>query len=297
MDVDVARHEVVTDLVPSPVHVALLRHPDLGSVVGADPVPLVVALHGGAQGAAFADTIAVLASEAWSAGDLPPCVIALPHSGRSFWVDRFDGSARWETFVRTSLVDEVRALDPRCADGPTGLLGVSMGGLGVLRLAFKYPEQFAAVAALEPGIDAGMTWDDIDTSATSVRGDAFYEQFHGSPVDVAHFDANHPPAIAVANHDAIVAAGIQIYLECGDEDALKLYDAAELLHRLLWDHGIKHEYHLVRGADHLGQSLGRRFNEALAFLGRAFVPPPPDPQVEALRAFLASGASLDAVGG
>src|SRR5262245_6174793 len=57
----------------------------------------------------------------------------------------------------------------------------------------------------------------------------------------------------------------------------------EFLHRLLWDHKISHEYHLVRGADHVGRTIRPRAMEALAFLTRVLNPPPPDPEAEATR--------------
>jgi len=289
VDPHVRHHEVASELVPSPVAVAFVVHPDVMSGNLGAPIPRVLALHGGGGGGGFAEQIAALAADAWASGELPPAVIAVPQSGRSFWVDTHDGSARWETFLRDELPGAMAAHVPSCAGGPLALLGISMGGLGVLRMAFRTPDRFVAVAALEPGIDAGRSWSDVDPSATGVRSLDLYERFHGAPVDADHFDDNHPPALLEARADAIAASGLQIYLECGDEDALGLYDAAELLHRLLWDRGIRHEYHLVRGADHIGRTLAPRFAEAIGFLGRALDPPGPDPAAEAFRAFVAGG--------
>jgi S-formylglutathione hydrolase len=285
-DPQLSRHEVESDLVPSPVEVALVVHPDVVSGQAGAAVPLVLALHGGGGGAGFAEQIAALTADAWASGHLPPSVVAIPQSGRSFWVDTFDASARWESFLRDEAPGAIAARVPSCATGPLALLGISMGGLGVLRLAFRSPDRYVAVAALEPGIDAARSWAEVDPDATGVRSLDLYERFHGSPVDGHHFDANHPPAMLEAGADAIAASGLQIYLECGDEDALGLYDAAELLHRQLWDRGIRHEYHLVRGADHIGRTLAPRFAEAIGFLGRALDPPGPDPVAEAFRAFV-----------
>ncbi len=39
----------------------------------------------------------------------------------------------------------------------------------------------------------------------------------------------------------------------------------EFLHRILFDAGLSHEYRLVRGADHLGETLGPRFQDAFGF--------------------------------
>ena len=214
-------------------------------------------------------------------------MVAVPQSGRSFWLDHADGSELWETFLTTDLPAAARDAMPVGAASPTALLGLSMGGLGVLRLAFRHPGDYVAVAALEPAVESALAWDEVDhDDLDAVRSLDLYESFHGSPVDPDHFAANHPPAQIVAGADTLRAADLAIYLECGDEDVLGLYEAAELMHRLLYDRGIRHEYHLVRGADHVGATLPRRFAEAVAFLGRALRPPPPDPVAAGLRQLL-----------
>ena len=66
-----------------------------------------------------------------------------------------------------------------------------------------------------------------------------------------------------------------------------LFEGSEFLHRVLYDAGIKHEYHLVRGADHLGRTVRPRSMEALQFLTRDLIPPPPDPGAAPTRKTLA----------
>ena len=75
----------------------------------------------------------------------------------------------------------------------------------------------------------------------------------------------------------ILAAGLQIYLDCGDEEMFLLFERTEFLHRVLYDASIKHEYDLVPGADHLGRTVRPRSVEAVQFLIRVLIPPPPDP--------------------
>ena len=69
--------------------------------------------------------------------------------------------------------------------------------------------------------------------------------------------------------------GLSIYLEVGDQDLLLLYldQGTEFVHRVLFDAGISHEYRLVKGADHVGASVGPRFLDALSFIGRQINPP------------------------
>ncbi|MBD3646970.1 MAG: hypothetical protein HUJ31_05830, partial [Pseudomonadales bacterium] len=78
--------------------------------------------------------------------------------------------------------------------------------------------------------------------------------------------------MAIDAADRIRSSGLQIYVEAGDEDQFWLYEGAEFLHRVLWDQKIRHEYHLVRGAEHVGPSMGPRSEEAIRFLFRSLEP-------------------------
>lgn len=74
-------------------------------------------------------------------------------------MDFRDGSERWESFILFDVLPFVR----RSAHVSRGrehsfIGGWSMGGLGSLRIAFKHPEPFAAVAALEPAIEPAVAW-------------------------------------------------------------------------------------------------------------------------------------------
>jgi S-formylglutathione hydrolase len=79
-----------------------------------------------------------------------------PHGQRSWWADRvcaeFDPKVTPEKYLLQSVVgffQERWDLGPRAI----GLLGISMGGQGALRLAFKYPAVFPVVAAISPAIE------------------------------------------------------------------------------------------------------------------------------------------------
>lgn len=83
-------------------------------------------------------------------------VCVCPHSQRSWWADRicaeFDPQTTPERHLLQSIVPFFRErwdISPR----GIGLLGISMGGQGALRLAFKHPDMFPVVAAISPAIE------------------------------------------------------------------------------------------------------------------------------------------------
>lgn len=252
-------------LVPSPVaYTAMLP---LG-YENAQDLPLLLALHGGDGIGGFA-FIQATVQAAWASGELAPCVVVIPNSGRSFWLDWRDGTQKWETFMIKEFIPHLRTtFKVGKTASKTALIGHSMGGLGGLRLAFKYPDQFGGVAALESAIEPTFNYADIHVRNSFFRPPALMESFFGKPVDTAYWEANNPANILVARAAQIQASGLQIYLDVGDRDILNTFDGVEFLHRVMWDHGIDHEYRIVRGGDHWGRTVPPRFRDGMRFLTR-----------------------------
>jgi pimeloyl-ACP methyl ester carboxylesterase len=107
-----------------------------------------------------------------------PCVC--PHGERAWWGDRvcaeFDPATTPAAYIRQSVLPWMK--EKLGSEPPAiGLFGVSMGGQGALRLAFRHPQQFPVVAALSPLIDMqkwhGRGWplDTIYETAEDARQD------------------------------------------------------------------------------------------------------------------------------
>jgi len=272
-----------SDLVPQPVEYAVLL-PD-GYEDAKEPFPLLYYLHGGGgDGPSFLNRTQQVFEQVWNDRRLPKLVAVAPSVTRSFYMDFKDGSQKWEQLLIGPFLSHVRQTY-HLRQGRDGLFvsGVSMGGMGSLRLAFKHPELFAGVAALEPGIEPALAFKDIQFEDRFWRADVLFEAIFGKPLDEEYWALNNPANVVIKNAERIRSSRLGIYLECGDEDSFGLDRGTEFLHRILRDNRIPHEYHLVRGADHLGRTLGPRLQEALEFLGNLINPPPPDPIVENLR--------------
>lgn len=99
-----------------------------------------------------------------------------PVTGRSWWTDHiwpeFDATISAEGYVRQHVLPFVaehwKARPPQLA-----LLGVSMGGQGALRMAYKSPNVFPTVAAISPAIDFQKRIDEgVDPGLEFMYGDA-----------------------------------------------------------------------------------------------------------------------------
>jgi S-formylglutathione hydrolase len=149
-----------------------------------------------------------------------------------------------------------------------------MGGYGALKIAFARPEAFRGVAAVEPMLEPALRAAEVrPRNRFYVWGDDLPTALLGPDRDPVLFEQDNPANRAVRNADRLRAAGLPIYLECGDDDALLFQDGAEFLHRVLWDLDLSHEYRLTAGADHVGTSLLPRLRSAFTWLGNRLSPP------------------------
>lgn len=268
-------------LVPAPVEYNALL-PD-GYDAAKEPLPLLLFLHGGGGDKSFLNRMRPIIDEMWKAGTLPPMVVVTPSASRSFYMDFKDGSQKWETFIVTDFLEHLRSRF-KVTKERKGRCSSAFRWAGWARCGWaSSTPKVRGLAALEPGIDPVLKWKDLSARYKFYRGPDLMQTIFGKPFDEAYWEANNVATIAVNEAGKLRAAKLGIYIEAGDEDLFYLHEATEFLHRILWDQKIPHEYHLVRGADHVGRTIRPRAMEGLAFLARLLNPPPPDPEVEAAR--------------
>jgi len=159
-----------------------------------------------------------------------PCVC--PHGQRSWWVDRICAEFDHEISPERHLLDHVLlffkerwGLTPRAI----GVMGISMGGQGALRLAFKHPHLFPVAAGIASALDyyerygEGLPLDDLYDSKEQCRQDTAL--MHVPPT-------NYPPHIFF----------------CVDPDDDMWYRGNDRLHEKLSALGIAHTMDLVTRA-------------------------------------------------
>ena len=247
----------------------------------AERYPLLIQLHSGGgsnkdmenfRALSVGGGMGWLLDQAIENGLVAPIVSVMPSAGRAFYMNFRDGSQKWEDFVMKDLLPYVRK-NFNVVQGREGtfITGISMGGMGSLRMAVKYPEVFQAVASMEPAIDPALAYDEVTLRNKLNRPDTLVKQIYGDPIDKDYWAANNPATIISVDPSRLL--GLGIYLEVGDQDLFYIDQGTEFVHRVLFDAGISHEYRLVKGADHVGPSLVPRSLDAFAFIGRQLNPP------------------------
>jgi len=241
---------------------------------GSGPFPLCIVLMGGGGSRQSLVDCQPLFDRWWSEGVLAPMVFATPSAGMSYYLD-------WDRFIVDDFIPHLRAT---CnIENTAAITGISMGGYGALKMAFAYPEQFAAVAVMNPMLEPGLSDTQIGARNKIHHATGGPPRLIGPARDPEVFAANNPVNRAIANASRIRESALPIYLEAGDNDFVNAHDGTEFLHRVLWDLDISHEYHLIRGADHGGPTFRPRMRATYAWLSAALAARTPgEPSAEDL---------------
>ncbi len=253
-------HEIRSEIRGQNVPVSVILPPNFSE--SDRDLPLLIHLHGGGGDRNTLIGMSDLYTHMFSSEILPSMVVISFSGGPGSF---YYGS--WEEFVIKELPAWANqtfgtSLDPK----KTLMTGISMGGYGTLKIAFKNPDRFKAIAPMEPAIMPILEWPGENTRASWWLPKASVEAIWGSQSGPEKFLQDNPANLVDINAQQIKDSELDIYLEVGDQDFIQLQDGAEFLHRVLWDNDIPHEYHLVRWADHVGLSLNDRIIEAHAFL-------------------------------
>ncbi len=209
-------------------------------------------------------------SELRREGKVGDFVILAPGGGHTFYLNSENGKVRWEDFFLKEFMPQMekkyRIEGTRTARGITG---VSMGGYGALRLAFKYPNEFTAVSAQMPALIANLPKDmsaGTPGSPGAVLGDAF-----GSPFSRAYFDRNNVFYFARTD-SASSLKRLKIYFDVGSSDDYGFEQGAQELDQLLKSRGIPHKFHIYPGR-HDAQFVIRHFGDVMEFQWKAIGAP------------------------
>ncbi len=277
--------QIKSEFVPSPVEYDVLL--PKGYENSNKTYPLMLFLHGGGnRDSNFLNRIGPVIWDTWEKKNAPEMVIVTPNCNRSLYMDYKDGSEKWESFIIREFLPYLQK-EYRVTPGVknTFIGGISMGGLGSLRLGFKHLDKFRAIVSFEPGIEPAFEWKEVKTIDKFYRQKNFMEKIFGSPIDDDFWKKNNPAYIVRENADKIRRSEIKIYLEVGTEDFFGLFRGAEFLHRALFDRNIRHEFRYVYGADHLGVSFRERISNGFSFLNRVINPLEEPPEVIKAREF------------
>ena len=197
----------------------------------------------------------------WEQKKIGEFVIITPEADNSFYINSKDGQVKYEDFFIREFMPQMekkyRLLGTRQG---RAISGVSMGGYGALRLAFKYPGKFVSVAAHMPALLEQLPLGSGDAGFTRFFGTAF-----GSPANEAFWKANTPFVFARKAN----LRKLKIYADCGDHDNYGFDAGLRQLDKLLARRRVLHSFHIYPGR-HNWEFVARHLEESLRFQSSAF---------------------------
>lgn len=196
----------------------------------------------------------------WEQKRIGQFVIITPQGENSFYINSKDGRVKYEDFFIRDFVPQMeRKYRLQGTRSGRALAGVSMGGYGALRFAFKYPQMFSAVSAHMPALLERLPRGSANAGLTAFLGTAF-----GSPTDEAFWVANSPFAFARKAN----LAGLKIYFDCGDRDDFGFDAGVRQMDKLLSGRHVAHVARVYPG-QHDWSFVAQHLRESLEFDSRA----------------------------
>jgi S-formylglutathione hydrolase FrmB len=224
--------------------------------------PVLYFFHGlgGDQSFMASSGASSMIEDAWEQKRLGEFVIITPQGENSFYLNSRDGHILYEDFFIREFVPQMERRF-RLAGGRGGraIGGVSMGGYGALRFAFKYPRMFVSVAVHMPALLEQLPRGSASSGLAGFLGSAF-----GSPVNERFWKENTPFVFARSSN----LQGLKIYFDCGDRDNYGFDAGTRQLDKLLTERRVAHEAHIYPGA-HDWQYVAQHLDQSMLFQSRA----------------------------
>jgi S-formylglutathione hydrolase FrmB len=152
------------------------------------------------------------------------------------------------------------------------IMGISLGGLGALRLALTNLDLFGTVAvhsaAVFPEDPAAIPEQHLQTYNRFGDRGGWYALL-GNPIDQAKYDAFNPTSIA---HTLKDVKGLRIYFDAGSADRYGFGPANQHLADVFKAAGIPFTFRLIDGGQHSwsGGTVQKALVESLAFVNEGF---------------------------
>ncbi|MEQ8335162.1 alpha/beta hydrolase family protein [Nisaea sp.] len=192
---------------------------------------------------------------------IPPMAIVMPDGANSWYVNS-PAHGRYEDAILNDLIPMVEQKHRVGGDrSRRGIAGLSMGGYGAFRLAFRNPGTFSMTA----GLSAAIFPDLKKPGDVSNQQIGFFKGAFGEPFDVAAFNRQNffsdiPSLKAASTRPAI-------WITVGDDDGFRLYEGNIALYLALKQAGIPVEFRMTDG-NHTWRLWRSEIESVLRFYGR-----------------------------
>jgi len=161
------------------------------------------------------------------------------------------------------------------------IMGVSMGALGAMKMALRFPGKFGTVAVHSGPV---LPADPAEMSGRFKRYGDFMQidRVFGDPIDKKKWATEVPMAL-IQTRPARSFGDLRIYFDAGSADRYKFGEPNRGFSKALTARGIKHTFRFIKGGGHAWSSgaIQSAMQVSFPFVAKGFASPPkkaPDPQ-------------------
>lgn len=222
---------VATRNLPASVKVAVMTPPSYDKEPSRR-FPVLYFLHDGQgdEGVLWREKVADVLFEKMRAGDIPELILVAPRGRGSWFVDSYDGTSRYATFLSAELVPFV---DSRYRTRPErasrAAAGISMGGYGALRWGLARPDLFTVVAGLSPAVQQ-LDYTGVTMLPFFIR--PMLTRVFGRSERANNLRANDLYDILLSD-PGLAARAPEVLVRCGTEDKYRIAEIATFFARYL----------------------------------------------------------------
>ena len=208
--------------------------------------PVVYLLHGMFDGPAgkgyISNGLEDVYNELLSKKEIKDMIIVMPYVENSCYVNRFDGTANYETYFHEEFMPKIEseyAIDPQ----RRAIVGLSMGGYAAMYYMEKYPEKFVAAQGMTASLWPEDYLDHMDPEAVTKSVDAVVlDVFNNS-----NYYNKHCPQVLIKNSQRGMYDNKHFRLAVGTDDYF--YHNNHLWHFEMNSKDIYHQF-IVRKGGH-----------------------------------------------
>ena len=154
------------------------------------------------------------------------------------------------------------------------IMGVSMGALGAMKMALRFPKKFGTVAVHSGPV---LPADPAEMSGRFKRYGDFMQidRVFGDPIDKKKWATEIPMAL-IQTKPAKAFDGLRIYLDAGSADRYKFGEPNQEFSEALTARGIKHTFRFIKGGGHAWSSgaIQSAMQVSFPFVAKGFASPP-----------------------
>jgi len=241
--------------------------------------PLVIWLHGmNEDDGRFHSGGARVLDQLRGEGKLPELVFVAANAGRRTLYLNGERSGDIEDLIVKDLLGYLQS-HYRLAEARAehALMGVSAGGMGALKIAFRHPELFGTVAVHSAAIlpaDPAQLSERFQRYGERIGQMLGIDQIFGDPIDEKKWAAEIPMAIVRDAAEDAALKGLRIYFDAGTEDRYGFGPPNQELHELMEQKKIEHTFEMIEGGGHSwgSGSLQKALVNSLEFVGAGLSP-------------------------